>query len=102
MYTPNTSRVTPTMRSISGSTHSGRIVPSQIASRPKRLFEKGWRSDQSIGYTWGMNPQTYPPDLTDRQWDCIIDLIPTAKPGGRPRSLDMRQVINAILYIVVS
>jgi putative transposase len=49
-----------------------------------------------------MNTQTYPTDLTDRQWDCIIDLIPTAKPGGRPRSLDMRQVINAILYIVVS
>jgi putative transposase len=49
-----------------------------------------------------MNTQTYPTDLTDRQWDCIIDLIPTAKPGGRPRSLEMRQVINAILYIVVS
>src|SRR5919205_44453 len=46
--------------------------------------------------------QLYPTDLTDRQWDCIKDLIPPAKPGGRPRSLEMRAVINAILYIVVS
>src|SRR5947209_18046817 len=46
--------------------------------------------------------QRYPTDLTDRQWDCIKDLIPAAKPGGRPRSLEMRAVINAILYIVVS
>lgn len=45
--------------------------------------------------------QTYPTDLTDRQWDCIKDLIPAAKRGGRPRSVDMRQLINAILYIVV-
>jgi transposase len=40
--------------------------------------------------------------MTDRQWQCIKDLIPSPKPGGRPRSLDMRQVINAILYILVS
>ncbi len=49
-----------------------------------------------------MTNQTYPTDLTDRQWNCIKDLIPAPKPGGRPRSLDMRQVINAILYLVVT
>jgi putative transposase len=49
-----------------------------------------------------MNTQTYPTDLTDRQWDYIKDLIPAAKAGGRPRNLDMRQVLNAILYILVS
>ncbi len=48
-----------------------------------------------------MNNQTYPTDLTDRQWECIKKYIPPAKPGGRPRTLDMRAVINAILYIVV-
>ncbi|MBP1464412.1 IS5 family transposase [Candidatus Chloroploca sp. M-50] len=46
--------------------------------------------------------QTYATDLTNRQWNCIKDLIPAAKPGGRPRSLDMRQVMNGILYVVVS
>jgi putative transposase len=49
-----------------------------------------------------MSNQTYPTDLTDRQWDCIKDIVPPPKPGGRPRSLDMRQVINAMLYIVVT
>ncbi len=51
-----------------------------------------------------MSNQTYPypTDVSDRQWDCIKDLIPVAKAGGRPRTLNMRQVINAILYVVVS
>ncbi len=46
-------------------------------------------------------PQPYPTDLTDRQWDLIRELIPAAKSGGRPRELEMRLVINAIFYIVV-
>ncbi|SRR5581483_7517790 len=46
--------------------------------------------------------QIYPSDLTDCQWDCIKDLIPGAKPGGRPRSLDMRAVIKGIWSLVVS
>ncbi len=43
----------------------------------------------------------YPTDLTDSQWNIIKELIPPAKPGGRPRTLNMRMVINAILYVVV-
>jgi putative transposase len=48
-----------------------------------------------------VNNQIYPSDLTDSQWDIIQELIPKAKFGGRPRSLEMRQVINAILYVTV-
>ncbi len=48
-----------------------------------------------------MSNQIYPTDVTDRQWDCIKQYIPAAKQGGRPRTLDMRQVINAILYVLV-
>ena len=43
----------------------------------------------------------YPSDLTNEQWELIEQLIPrqrrTAK-GGRPRSVDMREVVNTILY----
>jgi putative transposase len=39
--------------------------------------------------------------MTDRQWNHIRRLIPPAKPGGRPRELDMRLVVNAIFYVVV-
>ncbi len=38
--------------------------------------------------------QLYPTDLTDCQWDGIKDLIPAAKPGGRPRTLEMRALGN--------
>lgn len=41
----------------------------------------------------------YPTDLTDAQWAVLAPLVPPPKPGGRPRTLDMRQVLNAILYI---
>jgi putative transposase len=43
---------------------------------------------------------TYPSDLTDDQWEAISRLIPPASPGGRPRSVNMRHVLNAIFYIV--
>jgi putative transposase len=48
-----------------------------------------------------VNQQQYPSDLTDSQWNIIQEMIPPAKSGGRRRSLDMRQVINGILYVTV-
>ncbi|RYZ69589.1 MAG: transposase, partial [Proteobacteria bacterium] len=45
--------------------------------------------------------QLYPSDLTNRQWENIKELIPSAKSGGRPRTLDMRLVLNAIIYVLV-
>lgn len=41
----------------------------------------------------------YPSDLTDQQWSIIAPLIPPPKPGGRYRSVNMRAVINGILYL---
>jgi len=41
----------------------------------------------------------YPSDLTNEQWDIIRPLIPDSKPGGRPRSTDLRAVMDALLYI---
>ncbi len=41
----------------------------------------------------------YPTDLTDEQWAILESLIPPAKRGGRPREIDMREVINTILYL---
>jgi putative transposase len=40
----------------------------------------------------------YKTDLTDAQWKTIRGLIPPAKPGGRPREVDMREVLNTLLY----
>jgi len=48
-----------------------------------------------------MSKPQYPTDLTDHQWKLVKELIPPAKTGGRPRSLEMRLVLNAIRYVVV-
>jgi putative transposase len=42
----------------------------------------------------------YPTDLTDAQWARIAPMIPPAKPGGRRRSVNIREIVNAILYFV--
>jgi len=47
-----------------------------------------------------MNANPYPTDLPDAEWDCIKNVIPPPKPGGRHRALDMREVIHAIFYVV--
>src|SRR5215831_3832693 len=47
-----------------------------------------------------MNANPYPTDLTDAEWDLSKDLLPPSKPGGRPRKLEMRAVVNALLYVV--
>src|SRR5260221_14216159 len=43
--------------------------------------------------------QGYPSDLTDQEWAILSPLIPPAKPGGHPRTTDIREVINAVLYV---
>ncbi len=44
----------------------------------------------------------YPSDMTDREWLLTAPFIPSAKSGGRPRTTDMREVVNALLYIAAS
>ena len=46
--------------------------------------------------------QRYSTDLTEAEWTVLLPLIPTAKAGGRPRTTDMREVINAIFYTLRS
>ena len=42
----------------------------------------------------------YPSDLTDAEWALVAPLIRPAKRGGRPRSVDVREVLNAIFYVL--
>ena len=46
--------------------------------------------------------ESYPTDLTDKQWTTIAPLIPPPKFGGRPREVDIRDVVNAVIYVVKS
>lgn len=44
----------------------------------------------------------YPSDLSNAEWELLAPLIPAAKPGGRPRSADMRRIVNGIFYVLRS
>ena len=41
----------------------------------------------------------YPSDLTDNEWGVVVPFVPPGRGGGRPRTTDMREVLNAILYL---
>jgi transposase len=42
----------------------------------------------------------YPSDLTDDEWALVEPQIPPARRGGRPRDVDLREVLNAIFYVL--
>ena len=47
-----------------------------------------------------MNTERYASDLTDREWAILEPFIPPAKEGGRPRRINMREVVNGIFYLL--
>lgn len=42
----------------------------------------------------------YSSDLSDEEWAILEPLIPPAKRGGRPRTVNMREVLNGIFYVL--
>lgn len=42
----------------------------------------------------------YPSDFTDAEWTLVEPLIPPAKHGGRRREVDVREVLNGLLYVL--
>jgi len=42
----------------------------------------------------------YPSDLTDDEWQLIEPLIPPAKRGGRRREVNVREVMNGVMYVL--
>jgi len=46
-----------------------------------------------------MSTRCYDTDLNDAAWAWIAPYLPTARSGGRPRTTDLRTVLNAIFYL---
>ncbi len=42
----------------------------------------------------------YPSDLTDAEWALIAPAIPRAKRGGGKRTVDLREVVNGLMYVL--
>ena len=44
--------------------------------------------------------KSYSSDLNDREWQILEPLLPMEKPGGRHRAYPMREIVNAIQYVL--
>jgi transposase len=44
--------------------------------------------------------RSYSTDLSDEEWEILRPLVPEAKPGGRPRAHETRELLNAIFYVL--
>ncbi len=57
-----------------------------------------WTNANRVGYARGY--LRYPSDLTDAEWALVGPLIPPAKRGGNKRSVDIREVVNGLMYVL--
>ena len=57
-----------------------------------------WTVENRVSYDRG--GLRYPSDVTDDEWAHIAPLIPPAKRGGRKRNVDVRDVVNGLMYIL--
>jgi AcrR family transcriptional regulator/transposase len=58
--------------------------------------------DEQDGNMSAVRPgrKPYPTDLNEKQWSRVSPLLDPPKDGGRPRTTDLRQIVNALLYTV--
>jgi transposase len=57
-----------------------------------------WTNENRTRYD--RSGQRYPSDLTDAEWALVSPLIPPARRGGGKRKVDMRQVVNGLMYVL--
>jgi transposase len=57
-----------------------------------------WTTDNRGRY--GRGGLRYPSDLTDQEWKLVEPLIPPAKRGGDKRTVNLREVVNGLMYVL--
>jgi transposase len=57
-----------------------------------------WTSENRARYD--RSQLRYPSDLTDEEWAHVEPLIPPARRGGNKRTVDVREVVNALMYVL--
>src|SRR5271157_3807376 len=57
-----------------------------------------WTNDNRARYD--RSTLRYPSDLTDAEWALIGLIIPPAKRGGNKRTVDVREIVNGVMYIL--
>ena len=67
-----------------------------------------WRRDSGAPPMWTNENRSlydrsklrYPSDLTDEEWALIEPFIPPAKRGGGKRTVNLREVVNGLMYVL--
>jgi transposase len=59
-----------------------------------------WTTEQRRAYE--RDGLRYPSDLTDAEWALVEPFIPPARRGGRQRTVDVREVLDGILYVLAT
>ena len=57
-----------------------------------------WTKEHRARYDRGK--LRYPTDVTDAEWALVAPLIPPAKRGGNKRSVDLREIVNGLMYVL--
>ena len=57
-----------------------------------------WTTNNRVRYD--RDKLRYPSDLTAAEWALVEPLIPPAKRGGRDREVDVREVVDGIMYVL--
>ena len=57
-----------------------------------------WTSENRLRYE--RRAMRYPSDLKDEEFGLVEPLIPPAKRGGRRRGVDIREILNGLLYVL--
>jgi len=57
-----------------------------------------WDAENRVRYD--RSKLRYPSDLTDAEWAIIAPLIPPAQRGGNKRTVDVREIVNGLMYIL--
>ncbi len=57
-----------------------------------------WKAENRERYN--RDKLRYPSDLTDDEWSLVERMIPPAKRGGRRREVDVREILNGIMYVL--
>ena len=77
------------------------LSESVVIGSGRRVPEEGramWTPENRPRYD--RSKLRYPSDLTDEEWALIGPLIPPAKRGGNKRTVDVREVVNGVMYIL--
>lgn len=58
------------------------------------------KEEDNLLYNHGKS--RYPSDLSDEEWGLVRPLIPPAKRGGNKRTVDVREVVNGLMYFLTT